>query len=69
VDSGGEGVNWEGIYVKAVIANIQYGKGSHADTLYAEIRCSETNELLVAATLDYCVNRMTTVAKMLKTEY
>lgn len=62
-------MKWEGVYVNAVITNIRYGKDKHADTLYAEIRCPETNELLVAATFDYCVNRMTSVAKMLKTQY
>jgi hypothetical protein len=62
-------MSWTDAYIKAVITNIRYGKNGHARTLYAEIRDSETNQLLVAATLEYCVDRMTTVAKMLQTEY
>lgn len=62
-------MNWTDGYINAVITNIRYGKNDHSRTLYAEIRDSKTDQLLVAATLDYCVDRMTTVAKMLQTEY
>lgn len=56
-------MNWIDTYKNAVICNVRQGKNSRADIIYAEIRDVLTNEILVSATLDYCVERMKTVAK------
>ncbi len=44
-------------YDGAVITNIRRGKGDRSQYIYAQIR-DKNNELLVAATLDYCVDAL-----------
>lgn len=53
---------WFEEYIGASITNIHQGKNEHVLTTYAEIRNAE-GRLLVAATFDYCINRMHEVAK------
>lgn len=50
-------------YLTAVICNIRYGRDDHAQHLYAEIRTKD-GQILVAASLDYCVERMKEVAQI-----
>lgn len=52
-------------YLTAVICNIRYGRDDHEDHLYAEIR-SKDGRILVSASLNYCVERMTEVAQIRK---
>lgn len=49
-------------YKGAVIKNIHRGKGFRFEIVYASIY-SAKDELLVSATLDYCVERMNDVSK------
>ena len=58
-------MNWTDKYHDAVITNIRYGKRDHQNNIYAEIR-EPDGSLLVAATLDYCVERMKVVAEAIK---
>lgn len=56
---------WCEEYIGASITNIRQGKNDHALTTYAEIRSSD-GQLLVAATFDYCIERMHEVSKLLE---
>lgn len=56
---------WYEEYIGASITNIRQGKNEHALTTYAEIRGLH-GRLLVAATFDYCIERMHEVSKLLK---
>lgn len=38
---------------KLVITNLRRGKDTRQGIIYADLRDTETNELLIAATLDY----------------
>lgn len=53
---------WFEEYIGASITNIRQGSNEHVLTTYAEIRNSEGG-LLVAASFDYCINRMHEVSK------
>lgn len=53
---------WFEEYIGASITNIRQGSNEHILTTYAEIRNAEGG-LLVAASFDYCINRMHEVAK------
>ena len=54
--------HWYEEYIGASITNIRQGKNEHVLTTYAEIRNVEGG-LLVAASFDYCIQRMYEVAK------
>lgn len=56
---------WFEEYIGASITNIRQGKNDHALTTYAEIKGVE-GQLLVAASFDYCIERMHEVAKLLE---
>lgn len=53
---------WFEEYIGASITNIRQGKNEHVLTTYAEIRNAEGG-LLVAASFDYCIQRMFEVSK------
>lgn len=53
---------WFEEYIGASITNIRQGNNEHVLTTYAEIRNAEGG-LLVAASFDYCINRMHEVSK------
>jgi hypothetical protein len=43
--------------IKAYITNVQRGSGSKRQFIYAEVRAVDGNELLIAATLSYCLQQ------------
>jgi hypothetical protein len=55
---------WYEEYIGASITNIRQGNNEHVLTTYAEIRNAEGG-LLVAASFDYCINRMHEVSKLI----
>ena len=58
---------WFEEYIGASITSIRQGKNEHTLTTYAEIRNAEGG-LLVAASFDYCINRMHEVSKLISNE-
>lgn len=56
---------WYEEYIGASITNIRQGKNEHVLTTYAEIRNAQGG-LLVAASFDYCIERMHEVSKLLE---
>lgn len=38
-----------------VLIKVYHGHGVHSDTIYAHVRNANTQELLVSATIDYCL--------------
>jgi hypothetical protein len=53
---------------RAILTRVRHGEGRRADTVYAELRNADTDELMVSATLDYillacAVRRWKLVAK------
>lgn len=58
---------WYKNYIDAKICNMHRGDGARRKYIYADIR-SASDQLLVSADLDYCVERMTLVTELLKEE-
>ena len=41
--------------IRVTLTNVRHGDGLRADTIYAQLRSADDDELFIAATLEYCL--------------